>query len=136
MEMRRSLVWSIAPVAIVAAAFGCPLVSYAQTSRVSVSAGTHISSDSPNTPFAETFLAINPRDAKNLVATSIVGFNGALHCYVYASRDGGRTWRRAQTSTADNPLFSEDGGDPVVYFDSQGTAYFGELQRAFVVSRS
>src|SRR5258708_9783201 len=113
--MRRSSIWSIAPVAIVAAAFVCPLVSYPQVSGISVSAGTHISTDSPKTPFAESFLAINPRDGKNLVVTSIVGFNGALHCYVYASRDGGRTWRRAQTSTADNPIFREYGGDPVVY---------------------
>src|SRR5258708_22875690 len=120
--MRRSSIWSIAPVAIVAAAFVCPLVSYPQVSGISVSAGTQISSDSPKTPFAETFLAINPRDGKNLVVTSIVGFNGGLHFHGYDSPHGGSTWRRAPTRTPDHPIFRVYGAGPVVYFESQGTA--------------
>src|SRR6266853_2765710 len=128
--MTRHRVWGLVLTLVVATRFAFPTPAHAQAAGISFSTGVHISSDTPKTPFVETFLAINPRDAKNLVATSIVGSNGAFHSYVYASREGGRTWRRAQTSTAENPIFREDGGDPVVYFDSQGTAYFGELQRA------
>jgi hypothetical protein len=56
---------------------------------ISVSPGTPISSDSPNAPFVETFLAINPVDPQNLIATSIVGTNGSTGSRVYASR----VWR-------------------------------------------
>ena len=134
--MTRHRVWSLVLTVLVATGVACPSTSHAQAADISLSGDAHISSDTPKTPFAETFLAINPRDAMNLVATSIVGSSGKHLCYVYASRDGGRTWQRAKTTTADNPIFTEYGGDPVVYFDSKGTAFFGELLHGFVVSRS
>jgi hypothetical protein len=135
--MRMGCVRSTLLVVTVAAGFTGAPPSYPQSSGVSFSAGTNISSDSPRTPFAEPFLAINPRDGRNLVAISLATTNGQVFCYVYASRDAGRTWRRAQTATADNSVFREGCGDPVVYFDPFGTAFFGGLlPQGFAVSRS
>ena len=106
-----------------------------QASGIVVSAGTHISSDSPRTPFVETFLAINPRNPKNLVAASMVGTEGAVVSRVYASRDGGLMWQRARSATDVNPIFK--GADPTVYFDSEGTAFFSTLQtEGLGISRS
>lgn len=112
--------------------------SHGQSRGITVSAGSHISSDSPKIPFAESFLAINPHVPKNLVAASQLVTNGEELAWVYASRDGGLTWVRGQAKGAGNNLF-QGGGDPVVYFDASGTAFYGVTQNArvgFLISRS
>jgi hypothetical protein len=116
--------------------FSCHLAAHGQKTDISLGAGTHISADSPNAAFVETFLAINPRDNRNLIATSIVGSTGLISTRIYFSQDGGTSWRRAKAST-DNL----GGADPVVYFDSEGTAFFGfscvdGMRSGFLVSRS
>jgi hypothetical protein len=115
-----------------------PSTLHAQVDGISVSAGTHVSTDSPTAPFVETFLAMNPRDQNNLVAASMVGTDAAIVTRVYASRDGGRTWGRARPTVAGNTIFG-GGGDPVVYFDADGTAFVGvyhDSPLGFLVSRS
>ncbi len=126
-------VWAAA----IAASSTRPPALRAQTDGIRTSAGTHISTDAPNAPFFETFLALNPRDPNNLVATSMVGTDEGTRTPIYASRDGGRTWQRARTTNpADSMMLY--GGDPIVYFDAAGTAFFGNFNDApgFVLSRS
>ncbi len=113
------------------------MAAFSQVPGITVSPGTEISSGDPADPHFETFLAINPRNPKNLLATSLVIGDGRLGSVVYASFDGGKTWKRARTTSPDNPIFQ--GGDPIVYFDPQGTAFFGSIQPApvgFVLGRS
>jgi hypothetical protein len=111
--------------------------SQAQVSGISVSPGTHISADNPKAPYAETFMAINPRNPNNLIAGSFVVEKGDVYSVVYASMDGSKTWKRSRTTTSDNAIFK--GGDPVVYFDASGTPFFGALQGTpvgYLLSRS
>jgi hypothetical protein len=120
-------------VGIFAAGFAFTRTLHGQVSGISVLAGRQVSTDRPQAPFAETFLAINPHDDKNMIATSMVVSDGVFHSWVYASRDGGHTWQRVQTGTF-------KGGDPVVYFNSNGTAFFGAIlfgtPEGFLLSRS
>ncbi len=114
-----------------------PLAAASQHPDIAVSPGTEISRDSPGDPHVETFLALNPRNPQNLLATSIAIENGKNASVVYASFDGGKTWKRARSATEDNKIFK--GGDPIVYFDPQGTAFFGAIQGTpvgFLLSRS
>lgn len=130
----RDMVTAVATAGVVA-----PLLAQGTgITGITVSAGTHVSTDTPTAPFVETFLAMNPRDRNNLVATSMMGTGGSMVTRVYASRDGGRTWQPAHAVGAGNTIFGE-GGDPVVYFDATGTALFGvyhDAPRGFLVSRS
>jgi hypothetical protein len=84
----------------------------------------HISADNPTAPHAESFLALNPKEPSQLIASAIV----AGHEYgaaVYVSRDGGSSWQRAITSGDGVPSLS--GGDPIVYYDLNGAALFSSL---------
>ena len=73
----------------------------------------------PATAFGqqEPAIAINPTNARNLVAGSID--NG--QCAVYFSTDRGATWTSSIMATA--PGFT-NAGDPVVDFAADGTAYY------------
>ena len=52
-----------------------------------------ISVDDPAARHVESFLAISPRDPRNLIAASMV-FGTRSGIAVYASADGGRSWTR------------------------------------------
>ena len=96
-----------------------------------------ISADNPRAPHAETFAAVNPANPDNLLATSFAVQDGAIDSIVYASLDRGRTWRRSRSATGDELVFK--GGDPVVYFDAKGVAYFSTIHGTpigFLLSRS
>jgi len=69
----------------------------------------------------ETTIAINPTNPRNLVAGSITYETGTGQCAAYASTDRGKTWSHQVLPNA--PNFTA-GGDPVVSFDSAGTAYY------------
>src|SRR5437879_4617777 len=88
--------------------------STAQVPGIHVGPMVHISASHPADPFVETLLAINPRDPRNLVATSAVIRDGE-RSDVYASMDGGLTWVQGRAPVGDTLMFR--GGDPVVFFD-------------------
>jgi hypothetical protein len=79
---------------------------------------TIVSSDAPANPYAESFLAIDPKNPASLIATALTIGNGRLDSALYDSQDGGRHWTRIRTgryySTA----------DPIVYFAPDGRAFF------------
>ncbi len=111
------------------------LVVHAQEARqkLTILSTVHISSDAPATRHAETWLAVNPRNPQNrIVASMTLTPRGGL--VVYASTDGGKFWQRAKHG--EQKALTIEGGDPVVAFDSSGTAYFGFLSQGFKISRS
>ena len=72
----------------------------------------------------ETMVAANPKDPKNLVGTSITLTlpDGGATNKVYATSDGGATWRDAGFDEG-----SQGGGDPQVAFGATGTAIFAGI---------
>jgi len=69
----------------------------------------------------ETTIAINPTNPRNLVAGSITNETGTGQCAAYASMDRGKTWTH---QVLPNATTFTAGGDPVVAFDANGTAYY------------
>jgi hypothetical protein len=101
----------------------CVLGLFLLTGAVTVGRSTVISSDAPRAPHAESFLAIDPKDDRIMLATSSAIEGGALHSPVYVTSDGGRSWRRVHFP-ANDPITKLDGGDPTVYFAPSGRGYF------------
>lgn len=87
-------------------------------------------SDAPPLALVETFLAVNPTDPANLVASAMAV--SAEESVVYSSHDGGNTWEPAQVP--DGRAFP--GGDPMVAFDAEGRAYFATIAPDIRVWRS
>lgn len=77
-------------------------------------------------PANETSIAINPTDNKNIIAGAN-DYESAVDSVmgVYTSFDGGKTWpysrHTRQVVTPDRQMYGS--GDPVIVFDSEGTAY-------------
>jgi hypothetical protein len=74
---------------------------------------------------AETSIAVNPRDPRNLLGLCIVG-DAQFHTAAvagYASFDGGVTW----SSNGVLPAIPTTGVDPSVAFDARGAAFVGSL---------
>ena len=91
----------------------------AEIPSTTVASSAQISTDEPSVRHVESVLAVNPRALRNLVAASMV-LGARSGVAVYASLDGGRSWRRG-TQTGGGSVF--DGIDPAVSFDQEGTAY-------------
>jgi hypothetical protein len=70
---------------------------------------------------SETTIAINPTNPRNLVAGSIDAQFDAGQCAAYSSTDRGKTWLHQILPTA--PGFAT-GGDPIVAFGADGTAFY------------
>lgn len=78
----------------------------------------------------ETYLAVNPTDSTNMIATALAGSeDGGL---AYVTGDGGDTWKRVDGPG--DPIFP--GGDPMVDFDGDGRAYLSTLASGLSVWRS
>jgi photosystem II stability/assembly factor-like uncharacterized protein len=93
----------------------------AQEVKINVGPNYLVSRDG-DVAHAETMIAANPQDPKNLIAASITATrpDGGWACRTYASRDGGATWRYS-----DFPEQVEFGGaDPQIVFTPDGTAIF------------
>lgn len=88
------------------------------------SPAVHISSDNVSAPHFETFLALNPRDSRNLVAASMVLDSGRIRTVTYTSLDGGETWRQARAASGDS---TRPWADPTVHFDESAAAFFTAL---------
>jgi hypothetical protein len=107
----------------------------ASGSAVSVLSSVHVSADAPGTRHVEPVLAVNPRNPRNLIAAVMVlGERGGVA--VYASQDGGHTWKRAANGPLARPLFGDGHQDPVVAFDPEGNAYLGTLGDQLAVWKS
>jgi photosystem II stability/assembly factor-like uncharacterized protein len=56
-------------------------------------------------------------------------------CVLYVSHDDGNTWNRVRLGTESGGFL--EGGDPIVYFDADGTGYFGTVSDSgFSIIRS
>src|SRR5687768_11865264 len=69
-------------------------------------------------PLAESWIAVNPRNPRNIVVSAVA--KGGQETQVYATLDGGRTWTRGKFARGEVNV--EKGGDAVVYFDESGVA--------------
>jgi hypothetical protein len=104
-------------------------------SAISVLSSVHVSADEPGTRYVEPVLAVNPRNPRNLVAAVMVlGERGGVA--VYASQDGGNTWKRAANGPLARPLFGNGHQDPVLVFDPEGNAYLGTLGDELAIWKS
>jgi hypothetical protein len=93
--------------------------------RIMVEPNILVSRDG-DVPHVEMKVVANPRNAKSLLAASIVqsSANGSWASKSYASQDGGLSW-----TDSSFPELHRDGGlDPQVGFGSHGTGYFSALR--------
>ncbi len=77
---------------------------------------------------AEVHAAINPIDSTNIIVSPISSASASgsgLTCPVYYTKDFGRTWQRSAFGTGPKAegLVVVGGGDPILVFDNNGTAY-------------
>ncbi len=108
---------------LVLIAAGVAHAATAAPTPIQVSATTIISIDRPQVPHGESFLAVNPANPANMLATACkVGPEGA-GATVYATHDGGRTWQRGLLQAGAEVL--AEGWDAITYFDAGGIGYFG-----------
>ncbi len=86
--------------------------------------------DNPPFPLVETYLAVNPADSDNILASAMSTSTDSS--IVYATWNGGRTWQKVQNGN--NGVFS--GGDPMLTFDGNGRAYFTTITPRISIWRS
>jgi hypothetical protein len=88
--------------------------------QITIKSTNRISTDLPRNPMGEPYLATDPTNPNNLLASTLAVFSEGLRSVLYRSNDGGKTWTRVKFPGAE----VNRGGDPIVYFDGQGVAYF------------
>lgn len=86
-----------------------------------------ISSDAPADPHGESFVALNPKNPGNLLATACRIHDGRMGTSAYVSHDGGRSWTRVTPPGSATKVST--GWDAIAYFDWQGNAYYGANDR-------
>jgi hypothetical protein len=113
----------LSAVALLALTTGASLPASEPAARISVGPNILVSRDG-DVAHCETMVASNPKDAKNVVGTSITLTrpDGGATNKVYASSDGGATWTDAGFDEG-----SQGGGDPQVAFGATGTAIFAGI---------
>ena len=89
-------------------------------------------------PESEVHAAINPRDTNNIIIAGMVldaeAILGALSFPIYYTKDFGQSWELSQfDGVSDLGPFNLilGGGDPVLAFDTDGTAYLSWLTLSF-----
>jgi hypothetical protein len=103
------------------------LLAAANAPSIAVGPTVTISSDAPNDPHGESFLAVNPKNPKNLLATSCRIHAGKSGNSAYVSHDGGRTWNRVVLP--ESAARVSGGWDAIAYFDASGRAYYAANDR-------
>ncbi len=85
-------------------------------------------------PESEVHAAVNPRDTSNIIVAAMEldasQLLGSLSFPIYYTKDFGQSWQRSQfDGVSDLPPFTFvlGGGDPVLAFDTDGTAYLSWL---------
>jgi hypothetical protein len=91
----------------------------AQVAGITINHSAHISTDAPSSPHFECFIAVNPRNPNNIVATTYSIRHGHYDSPVYVSFDAGRTWQVSKVTGREDHM-----GDPTAYFGPDGTAYY------------
>ncbi|MGH7736387.1 MAG: sialidase family protein [Candidatus Tyrphobacter sp.] len=104
----------------VASALCCATSAAMERGSGAIVAGrtTIVSRDAPSNPYAETFLAVDPKRPASLIVASLTIGNGALASALYTSQDDGRHWSRVDTGR------HYDTADPIVYYAPDGRAFF------------
>lgn len=77
---------------------------------------------------SEVHAAMNPLDTSNIIVSPIRSGGSpsdGVQCPIYFTRDFGRTWSKSNFKTVPiaTPSTALGGGDPVLAFDANGTAY-------------
>lgn len=89
-----------------------------------------VSPSSQPFPVVESYMAVNPNDPNNLMASALSATS--RHSVVYVSQDGGMNWQEARGP--EDGVFP--GGDPMLTFDGNGRAYFTTITPEISVWRS
>jgi hypothetical protein len=99
---------------------GSGFLPFAATAQISVGANVHVSRMRDSLVHDEVLMDADPRDPSRLIGCSIAHVPGrrSLVTVLYASNDGGKSWRPTVTDT------TEMAGDPVCVFGEGGKAYF------------
>jgi hypothetical protein len=100
----------------------------AKADRIEVGPNIQVSVSRSRISHGEVVLAADPQDPKRLLAASMFSpppiDPAAVKLVVYASSDGGKTWRLSLERKAANP---RNYADPTLAFGADGTAYFANL---------
>jgi hypothetical protein len=112
---------------LAAAAAAALLAPPAAAQKIEIGKTVTISSDAPADPHGESFLAVNPKDPKNMLAVSCRIAKGKMGTSGYVSRDGGLTWTRVVLP--DGAAKVSTGWDAIAYFDGKGNAFYGANDR-------
>jgi hypothetical protein len=91
--------------------------------KIEIGPTVTISSDVPSNPHGESFLAVNPKNGKNMLAASCRIQGGKMGTSAYVTRDGGATWTRVVLPVGAAKV--NTGWDAIAYFDGSGTAFYG-----------
>lgn len=85
--------------------------------------GEQIISQDPE-PESEVHAVINPQDSSNIIVSPIKRSSNSLSTPIYYTKDYGKTWNKSSFDAVPNEILQNaGGGDPVLAFDSDGTAY-------------
>ena len=104
-------------------------------SGIEVLNASHISAAQAERPHVESYIAVDPRDPRHLLATAMVVVAGETRAYPYASFDGGKTWAKGRI-IGDPSIVGVGAADPVVYITNSGVSLFSTLAKVNGVDRS
>jgi hypothetical protein len=112
-----------------------PVFAQSAGSKIELLRARHISVDQAHRPHVESYIAVDPRDPRHLLATAMVSVNGQPRAYPYASFDGGESWARGRI-IGDSSLIGAGGADPVVYMTNTGVSLFSTLAQVNGMAQS
>ncbi|MFN2385683.1 MAG: sialidase family protein, partial [Thermoanaerobaculia bacterium] len=95
----------------------------APAQKIEVGKTVTISADVPADPHGESFLAVNPKNGKNMLAVSCRISRGEMGTSGYVSHDGGVRWTRVVLPESAAKVST--GWDAIAYFDAGGNAFYG-----------
>ena len=108
-------------------AFGAAAIALlappAAAQKIEVGKTVTISADAPSDPHGESFLAVNPKNPKNMLAAVCRISKGKMGTSGYVSRDGGLSWTRVVLPEGAAKVST--GWDAIAYFDGKGNAFYG-----------
>ena len=120
---------------VLGAAAAALLAPPAAAQKIEIGRTVTISSDAPSDPHGESFLAINPKNPKNMLAASCRIAKGKMGTSGYVTHDGGATWTRVVLPEGAAKVST--GWDAIAYFDEKGNAFYGANDRdGLWISRS